>query len=353
MKVIISESQYFGLFKEEDSSTGTTEFSQENSNNIDMTKIEKSISLNDLIIGLGKETYFNLLNSDKSKLYNAILEKNEEIRIGKPSDEWFENNIRNLNIIKDNFPSSKWVNWSDGPSMPFDSKIYQLIGKCQSKDIIGILEGGDWSPLNKLDTHYTNWRDMMDKRMKDKFKIEGETQEEIVRNYFLQRDLKKVLTSKNFSQLQEINSLLGTEVQTMSYAEIDLLQAFAEKEKTKINSIKDKIFTTTERGNSSEEKFLGLIRHFNIEYVDFSFPGSLVDTILGIDCIVKLNGTWYAVQVKSSEQNARKAKINSLGINSISIYENWKGEELWCYFSPNKKEGINYLRRDFNIRLEN
>ena len=327
---------------------------------INILKNEKPKDPNSLLQEKGTETYLDIIRGEKNILFNKIL-TDKHIKISKPDDKWFEDNIRDLKVLKENFKSSKRkIKWIDGETSTFEERIDKFIDRCEKQDYVGFIEENEdrkvWSILNKIDTNYTNWRKMIDDRLKRNDNgVSGENQIDIIENYFKQRPLSDVLPGDRLSKFMELQKKLSTNVKTLSFADLDLLEAFGKKNSEKLQNIMNNITHTTNLGNESEVKFLTLLRNAkepNIEIVDFSTPGNVVDMAFGIDCAVKLNGIWCAVQVKAgkyAKNAAQKSFINYLGLNSISIYERNKRYQF-NYFSPTKTDGDNFFNEDFGIK---
>jgi hypothetical protein len=340
------------------------EFEKEESidkSKVNMLKIEKPIDPNSLIQKKGVKTYLDIIGGEKNILFNTIL-SDKNIKISKPDDKWFEDNIRDLKILKDNFKSSEGlIKWMDGEESTFEKRIDEFLNKCKKKDFVGFIEeygkNKVWSDLNKIDTHYTNWRIMMDDRLKRIDNgISGKNQIETIENYFKQRPLSDVLPANRLSKFMELQKKISTNVKSLSFADLDLMEIFGKKNSEKLQNIINNITHTTNIGNQSEVKFLTLLRNAKEpkieEIVDFSGPGNIVDMAFGIDCAVKIDGVWYAIQVKggkSAKNKAKGAKINKLGINSLSIYERNRMYQF-NYFSPSKKDGDNFFNEDFGVK---
>jgi len=326
---------------------------------INILKKDKPIDTNSLIQELGTKTYLGIIQSEKNTLFNRIL-MDKQIKISKPDDEWFEENIKNLLFLKENFKSTKGrMKWLDGETSTFEERVNKLIQKCKNKDYIGFIEENEdrkvWSILNKLDTNYTNWRKLIDIRLnsKDGGGIKGENQIEIIENYFKQRDISEVLPPERLGRFIELNKKLSTNVKKLSFADLDLLDAFGKKNSQTLQEIYNNISHTTNIGNQTESNFLMLLRNVKqpIEIVDFSTPGNVVDTAFGIDCAIKIDGVWFAVQIKAgkfAKNAAQKAFVNYLGINSLSIYERNKRFQF-NYFSPSKRDGENLFNENFGL----
>ena len=313
-----------------------------------------------LMQNLGTKTYLDIIRGEKNKLFNRILQ-DKHFKISTPDEKWYEDNIENLNLIKKIFKSSKGrLSWRDGDYLTFEEKIDSLIERCNRREYVGFIEENEdrkvWSILNKLDTNYTNWESMINNRLMGGYKktIDGSDRTEVINNFFKQRPLSDILPSDRLINFKELEIKLGTNIKTLSYADLDLLETFGKKNSKEFQDIYNTISYSTNIGDELETKFLTYLRNkkdSSLEIIDFSSPGSIVDTAFGIDCAIKLHGIWYAVQIKAgsnSKNTAQKSFINNLGINSLSIYERNKNYEF-NYFSPTKKEGENNFNEDFGF----
>jgi hypothetical protein len=327
---------------------------------VDILKTEKPVDVNSLLQKKGTKTYLDIIKGEKNKLFNRIL-IDKHIKISQPDDRWFQDNIRDLEFLKKSFASSKGkMRWLDGSYETFSERINRLIERCRKKEYIGFIEENEdrkvWSILNKIDTNYSNWRKLIDDRLgKVNNGISGTNQVEVIENYFEQRSLDEVLPPERLTKFLELQEKLSTNIKTLSFAELDLLDAFGKKNSPTLQEIYNNISRTTNIGNETEADFLMLLRNCkepNIEIVDFSTPGNVVDTAFGIDSAIKINGVWFAVQIKAGKfarNSAQKSFINNLGINSLSIFKK-NNMFQFNYFSPTNKETEKSFNEDFGIK---
>jgi hypothetical protein len=347
-KIRLSESELISLIKKiikETDEDMSTEYKERKSNNA-------------LIQNLGTKTYLDIIKGQKHSLFSKILE-DKHIKISTPDEEWYQDNIDNLKYVKNTLKSSKGsISWRDGDNLTFQEKIDYLIKKCQNKEYVGFIEENEdrkvWSLLNKIDTNYSNWESMINDRLmrKEEGGIDALSRRESIEKFFKQRPLSEIFSPARYINFKEYEKTLNTKITTISYAELDLLEAFGKKNSEKLESIFSKIRFTTKIGDELELKFLTHLRNSekpDLKIVDFSSPGSVVDTALGIDCMIYINGEWCAVQIKggkSGKDSAKTAFIHSLGINSISIYET---NNDFYYYTPTKMNGENNFNEDFGF----
>jgi hypothetical protein len=324
----------------------------------DMNKEYEKIKLeNSLMQELGTKTYLDIIKGQKNAIFSKILE-DKHIKITSPDDNWYKDNIENLKDIKGIFKSSKSeISWLDGNVSSFDERIEYLIKKCENKEYIGFIEENEnkkvWSLLNKIDTNYSNWDSMIkDRLLRKDGGIDDVNKTNVIHKYFKQRPLSDVLHPNRLINFREYEKNLINKINTISYAEYDLLNAFAKKNSEKLESIFEKIKFTTNLGDKLESKFLTHLRNSkkpSLKIIDFSTPGSIVDTVFGIDCIIYFDGIWYAIQVKGGESGKNRAKnafVHNLGINSLSIYET---NNDFYYYTPSNKNSGNNFKKDFGI----
>lgn len=310
--------------------------------------IKSSRDLQSKVKSLGIKTYKDLIRTDKKILLNTLLE-NTKFRIDTPNEAWYQRNIDDLEILRSRFKSSVGnIRWSDGSISTFDEKITEMINKCKNKDFFGILEkDGDedvWSITNKLDTNYSNWAEMIEDRQKEG-SISGSNYDDLISEYFRQRPIDESITDNELrDKIKDIKKNKNVSVNTFSFAESDIIEAFEDESSPKLKNIFNRLSSTTREGDYVEENFKKLITSFP-KYVedlhDFSSWGNIVDMVFGIDLIVKLNGTEYAVQVKKDQRHAENAFIRKLGINYVIIYPSpsGKGKYYFGYISPKQPGG--------------
>jgi hypothetical protein len=308
--------------------------------------IKSNRELQSKVKSLGIKTYKDLIRTDKKILLNTLLQ-NTKFRIDSPNEGWYQGNIDDLEILRNRFKSTVGnIRWSDGSISTFDEKITEMVNKCKNKDFFGILEkDGDndvWSITNKLDTNYSNWAEMIEEKQKEGL-ISGLDYNALVLDYFKQRPIDEAITDNELrDKIKDIEKKKNISVSTFSFAESDIIEAFQDESSPKLKNIFDRLSSTTREGDYVEENFKKLITAFP-KYVedlhDFSSWGNIVDMVFGIDLIVKLNGTEYAVQVKKDQRHAEKAFIRKLGINYVVIYPSGKGKYYFGYISPKQPGG--------------
>jgi len=290
--------------------------------------IKKELTLQSEIKKEGIQTYLNLIKSNKKYLLESLF-GDSKFKIGSPSEGWYKKNIDDLNTLKSTFKSTAGeIKWQDKTKSTFEDKINELIKKCVDKDYWGILEtesGIDtWSLLNKIDTNYINWGELIKERQENGHLNHG-NDKLIIKEYFKQRPVSEALKNnellKNLDKVEEKNKI---KIKTLSYAEVDVLDAFHDIVGPKLEGMFKRIKKTTEDGDLVENLFIELIRNLDAKYVknihNFSTWGNIVDMVFGVDLIANLHGHNYAIQVKKDGRHTQNAFIKNLGIPYILIY---------------------------------
>jgi SPP1 family predicted phage head-tail adaptor len=313
---------------------------------------EKPKTSDNLIMDLGTETYLRMVLGEKQNLFKIILgNETNNYKVSKPKNSWFVKNIGDLETFRKTFgtdTSDKKIKFpGDFKFMTLNTKIDLLINRCENQDYIGILEiepddldKEEWSILNKIDTNLINWKNSI-KEKNLNVNVGAD-----IWDYFKQRKLDSTAT-QNLKKTYKIDA---PNLKTMSYAEFDLLSAFTDETGNKLNKIKKSINLSTDKGNQTEKEFLHILQMrkndgYDIKIVNFSEPGNIVDTNLGVDMIVTIKGVPYAVQIKSSEEAAKKyLLIKKLGIRYMAIFPKNNG---FGYFSNSNPTEFKDFDTDF------
>lgn len=258
------------------------------------------------IVELGTKTYLDLTRGMKK-----FLIKSDKIKIDKPNQNWINQNINDLEFFRDNltFPQQKFV--FDKEKRTIDEQINLLLERLNKQDFYGFLEkeGDDfvWSILNKINSNYSNWNDMIIQReMKGELGPKNLSVEQKIKNYF-----EQVEYNKNDFDVDELTFLqLKRYADTLSLADLDILEAINSKSQQKRTSQKiDKIISnlkkTTEKGDKTEERFVKWLidKGYDLSHIrSFSSPGNLVDITFQTDLLLLGKNGWIPIQVKSSDK---------------------------------------------------
>ena len=305
------------------------------------------------IIELGKDAYLDLIKTDLSIFFNNIFNPKLKLKIGKPNDAWFKTNYNDL--VNFNSDIKQWENnrvpWVEGVPMTIKEKIEQLKYRLYSKDFDGILESETWSILNKLDTHYTFWGDEITKRQRNNDLPMGHDIS-IIENYFTPKPLESVLPKKWKESFNKLKKEKNLNINSMSFAHVDLLEKFHEEKEHEFEEMKEKIRITTNKGDNAERDFKELIKNYpnqvqNIK--EYTTWGNVIDMVFGVDLTAKFSDGFKVIQVKSSKDKASGAFIKKLGIPYLSVYPMGKKQNVlnFNYFSENSKTEPKNFNDDF------
>ena len=89
----------------------------------------------------------------------------------------------------------------------------------------GFIENGEWSIVNKLDTNYTNWFRIL-AELDSTGKLPGNNPKEKVENFFKQRPVQSILHPQKVENLKIIENEFGVKIDTLSYADYEILKEF-------------------------------------------------------------------------------------------------------------------------------
>ena len=331
--------------KKREKSTDTVAHKISSSNMFKPAKDQK-----DKITELGKKAYLNLIKTDLSIFFNNIFNPKSSLKIDIPSDSWFKKNYNDLVVFGNNVKQweNNYVDWMEGPSMTIKKKIDELKNRLKNKDFIGLIEGNEWSILNKIDTHYTFWADEIAKRQKNHDLPMG-SDVSVIEGYFKPRRLESVLPKHWYEIFEKIKKEKNLNIKGMSFAHVDLLEKFHEEKEYEFNEMKDKIRKTTQQGDVAENNFVALLDNSTNKVNDvikYTTWGNLVDMIFGIDLTANFIDGFKIVQVKSSENNAKRAFVKKLGIPYLAVFPVSKQNiYLFNYFSEKNKD----IKKSFNM----
>jgi len=264
------------------------------------------------LIKLGDEVFRKIKNySDTSEngmgRIDNILEKHGNgLSLGIPDKDFLEKNKRDIEFVLKSVPISS-KNFNNLMDMKY--LVNTQLEEPNKKHLLLFHElVGDnivWSLVNMYDTNIKLWIRLMNERYMDS---EFSTIDEFIDNYFLG----------------------GVD----SYAAGDLLSTML-KDREKIAS---EIFKFTwGKGQRTEKTFLSYLisigfKEENIKV--FSGEGNYVDRA-GIDMAIFHDGTWIAVQVKSSYEDAE----NAIPYKGISVYPEYIGltPNFYCFYKKNTR----------------
>jgi hypothetical protein len=165
----------------------------------------------------------------------------------------------------------------------------------------------------------------------------------IIENYFTPRQLESVLPKKWKESFNKLKKEKNLNINSMSFAHVDLLEKFHEEKEHEFEEMKEKIRITTNKGDDAERDFKDLIKNSpnqvqNIK--EYTTWGNVIDMVFGVDLTAKFSDGFKVIQVKSSKDKASWAFIKKLGIPYLSVYPIGKKQNafIFNYFSENSKK---------------
>jgi len=304
---------------------------------------------------LGQTVYEDIIKSDLSIFLNNIFNPKFKIQIGKPSEGWFEKNLEDLRQFYNDTKKyhNNNVSWRDGTEMSIGNKIIELGKRLKNRDWIGIIENGDWSILNKVDTNYLSWAKEISKRQ-----VEGDLpmggDVYIIEKYFQKRDVEDVLPKKWLQILKKIEQEKNIKVGKMSFAHVDFIDKFHEDKESSYGEFVGTLQKSTQKGDEFENEFFQLIRNVPDNFREikrYALWGNVIDINFGVDGSYFGKDGFKLVQVKSSESGAKKAFVKRLGIPYVSVYpqnpKNKVRNYRFYYYSENNTQKPEDFNKDF------
>jgi len=282
--------------------------------------VVKSKLYKNYITSKGIDAYSSMINSDKKYFL-----KNANTMISNPDKTWVLKNINDLEKFLEKlnphykFKEIKLGNKSDIVLNFIENEINNINNR------VGFIDDGNWSVLNKIDTNYSNWFDLINQYDK-KGELGNGTYESKIDNFFKERPINEILGSKKLDYIYSLENQIGKKLPKISYADYEMMiELFSGK-----HSIRDRIKKTTGIGDSAEAEFFDLLKDVPKENIlNFSSPGNIVDMVFGVDCMIKMtkkgdnSSKWYPVQIKNNSESAKKVNIFKIG--GISVFPNKGG----------------------------
>jgi hypothetical protein len=296
------------------------------------SQLDSGKNLGKEVIGLGIETYVNIIKSCKKNLFKS--REDITVRISTPGPEWVERNIQDLTNFKEKLSQevlSKVIELPTKETTTIGAKVEEIINTLERDPNAypGFIENnGDWSIMNKLDTHYSNWYRILGE-LDYKKKLVGNTPQKKVENFFKQVPVEEILPPKKVEALKEIETAFNCQIPTLSHADYEILVDF---NKDFLN-IKKRLMSSTERGDKNEINIKGTLKLFSggaitdNDIIHFSSHGNRVDQVFGIDMLVYMylpsHGSekyWVPIQAKSDKAAANRSMLLKFDIGGISIF---------------------------------
>jgi len=308
---------------------------------------DANIPLRRTIINKGDDLYRNLKNSKKKVIFEI-----GNYEFATPNQNWITENKNSMKelrkikyqkrlveliVIDETSKDDKKVkiantlhDWIEFFLEKLNNNPEYFLSYVTKKD-------KNWTQLPKLDTNWKNWVRLLDK-LNVENKLGNVTFEEKVNNFFEQKKLEEVVSNEHDINL--INAIAQKEKFRISHLSLAEYELFKEQEKDYVETL-SMIKGTSDKGDESESKFFTYLEKNGInDLISFSTPGNQVDIIFGVDLLMKFIDTdgsiyWIPVQVKSNEEQAKKAMLLGSGLGGISVFESKEG---WRFFR--KKYGF-------------
>ena len=284
------------------------------------------------VIGLGIQTYLDIIKSCKKNIFKSRGDLT--VKISTPGPEWVERNIQDLTNFKEKLSQevlSKVIELPPKETTTIGAKVEEIINTLENDPSAypGFIENnGDWSIMNKLDTHYSNWYRILGE-LDYKKKLVGNTPQKKVENFFKQVPVEQILTPDKVEAVKEIETAFNCQIPTLSQADYEILLEFNKD----FFNIKRRLIKSTERGDKNENNIKGTMKIFSggaitdNDILHFSSHGNRVDQVFGIDMLVYMylpsHGNekyWVPIQAKSSKARANSSMLLKFGIGGISVF---------------------------------
>ena len=287
-----------------------------------LSSLQFNKQMQSLIMDLGTKAYNDILRSNK----RFLLKDLNKIKIGTPEREWMNRNVSDLRFFKKHITDTdEKFNFPDrDEKVSISDEVTNLLKLLVKRDFWGFIEGNEWSILNKINTNYTNWSKLIAKRDKEGDLGNNSGPKDKVMNYFKQRPVEEIHDLSEFDEEQK--RIIKTKVPTLSFADEDIITILRAADSPDndydFNKMRNRIMSTTDRGDNAENDFIAWLLYNKIPESDirvFSSYGNLVDITFQCDLMVKLKDKWVPIQVKSSEKTT-SSKLLNYGIGGILVY---------------------------------
>jgi hypothetical protein len=314
-----------------------TQFKKEFYDPTILSSLQYNPQLQSLIINLGTKAYKDIIRSDKKFLLSGL----NKVKIDTPGKEWLDRNISDLKFFKNHvYSTGEKFNFPDrDEKVSISDEIINLLTLLAKQDFWGFIEGDEWSILNKINTNYTNWSKLIAKKDKEGDLGQNSSSKDKVFNYFKQRPIEEIHDLSEFNEDQK--RIIKSKVPTLSFADEDIIvllrQAESPDEDYDFNKMKNRILSTTNKGDNTENNFISWLIYNGIPKSNirtFSSYGNLVDITFQCDLMVKFENEWVPIQVKSSDKNVG-SKLLKYGIGGILVYPAPKNIKCgkWIYIT--------------------
>ncbi len=272
------------------------------------------------IISLGDKTYIQFVRGTKK-----LLIKNSSIKVSKPDETWIKTNIDDLQFFRDNLVfSEKRFRFANG-TMSIGDEIEVLLDRLSRRDFVGFIEEDgekkEWSILNKINSNYTNWYELiLDREKQGDLGPNTVPVKDKIRDYFEQQDYSREdagMTEEEYSSYKRL-------FPTLSLADLDIVLSInssrgLENKSEKLSKIIQNLKNSTEAGDNTEKNFIDYLiqKGYGDDRIkSFSSPGNLVDITFQTDLMILGKNGWIPIQVKSREQYT---KLLTYGIKGAGL----------------------------------
>jgi hypothetical protein len=296
-----------------------------------LSNLEPGNDLGRQVIKYGIETYVNLIKSGKKHLFKP--REDLTIKVGTPSPEWVERNIKDLKEFREKLSQeslSKKFELVGGEEITLGDKIEEILTTLTTDPNAypGFIENGEWSIVNKLDTNYTNWFRIL-AELDSNGNLKGNTPQEKVELFFKQFPVESMLPPQKVENLKIIEKEFGVQIPTLSHADYEILKEF---NKDFLN-IKKRLINSTVKGDRNEQNIKGVFKLFSGgsiregDIYDFSSYGNRVDQVFGVDMMVYMylpqhgeEKYWVPIQAKTEKTQANKSNLLKFNIGGIAVF---------------------------------
>lgn len=272
------------------------------------------------IISLGDKTYIEFVRGTK-----RLLIKNSSIKVSKPDETWIKSNIKDLEFFRDNLVfSEKRFKFANG-TMSIGDEIEVLLDRLHRRNFVGFVEESgekkEWSILNKINSNYTNWYELiLDREKQGALGSNTVPVKDKIHDYFEQQEYSR----EDVGMTEDEYTFNKRLFPTLSLADLDIASSInssegLENKSEKLSKIIQNLKNSTEAGDNTEKNFIDYLiqkRYGGDKIKSFSSPGNLVDVTFQTDLMILGKDGWVPVQVKSREQYT---KLLTYGIKGAGL----------------------------------
>ena len=225
-----------------------------------LSSLQFNKQMQSLIMDLGTKAYNDILRSNK----RFLLKDLNRVKIGTPERDWMNRNVSDLRFFKKHVTDTgeKFSFPDRDEKVTISDEVTNLLKLLVKRDFWGFIEGNEWSILNKINTNYTNWSKLIAKRDKDGDLGEYISPKEKVLNYFKERPIEEIHDLSEFDEEQK--RIIKTKVPTFSFADEDIITILRSAENPDedydFNKMRNRIMSTTDKGDNAENNFIAWLK---------------------------------------------------------------------------------------------